>query len=209
MTKIELIKKLYNFEPSIETISKLEKWKDFFIEYNSHTNLMSKNDISDIFEKHVLDSLSIVLLNEFKNISSVLDVGTGGGFPSVIISIFYPDKKVYGIDSRNKKINFLNILKNELNLNNFEPICSRIEDIAPLNVDIITNRAVGKIDEVWNLSKKHLQRGGFFISYKSKTAEDEANCAIKKFRELKNPEFISYNLPNFENIVRKLVVFKV
>ena len=62
MTKIELIKKLYNFEPSIETISKLEKWKDFFIEYNSHTNLMSKNDISDIFEKHVLDSLSIVLL---------------------------------------------------------------------------------------------------------------------------------------------------
>lgn len=209
MTKIELIKKLYNFEPSIEVIDRLKKWEELFIEYNSHTNLISKNDISVIFEKHVLDSLSITLFDEFKNASSILDVGVGGGFPSAIISIFYPNKKVYGVDSRIKKINFLNILKQELNLDNFEPIYKRVEDINPLNVDIITNRAVGKIDEVWNLSKKHLKSGGYFISYKSKTAEEEANFAIKKFRELKNPEFISYNLPTFENSVRKLVIFKI
>ena len=204
----EIIQKLYGFKPSKKMIEDLKIWHEMFLKYNSHTNLMSKNDAEIVMEKHVLDSLSIVLFEGFKNTKLILDVGCGGGFPSLILAIFFPDKKIIGADSTLKKINFLNMVKDKLELENLMTYSERIENLKPLNVDMITNRAVGKIDDVWQLSKKHLIKGGYFVSYKAKTAEDEANCAIKKFKELKNPEFISYRLPIDETMVRKLAILQ-
>ena len=127
---------------------------------------------------------------------------------SIILSIFFTDNKFIAIDSVRKKTDFLNLAKEKLELNNLDVINERIENIAPINADILVNRAVGKIEDVWNFSKKHLKIGGVFISYKAKTAENEAEIALKKYRELKLLNIISYNLPLDENYIRKLVILK-
>ena len=72
--RINLIKKLYNIETDNETISKTERFIKLFVEYNSHTNLMSKNDIEFLFEKHIIDSLSVVLFDKFLASATILDV---------------------------------------------------------------------------------------------------------------------------------------
>ena len=206
--RINLIKKIYGIDVDIDVLKKTDKFIELFIEYNSHTNLMSKNDIDVIFEKHILDSISVVLFDKFKDASVIVDVGCGGGFPSVVLSVFFPDKKIYAIDSVSKKINFINLIKSELELYNLFPLLTRVEDYPPLGADIITNRAVGKIKDIWKYSKKHLNSGGYFISYKAKTADDEALDAMKSCIELKDKKIIDYELPLKENHTRKLVIFK-
>lgn len=200
--------RMYNFTPRQDALLKLEKWHELFIEYNSHTNLMSKNDVSVLYEKHALDSLSIVLYEGFKDNITLLDVGCGGGFPSVILSIFFPNIRVFAMDSISKKINFIFLVKEKLQLDNLFPVLSRAENYPPVNADIIVSRAVGKIDEIWSFSKRHLKQGGSFVSYKALSARDEAQAAEKRFKELKNPLFLSYKLPTAENYTRELVVFK-
>ncbi len=204
----DLISKSFGFEISSEAREKLEIWHKIFLEYNSHTNLMSKNDTKVVFEKHVTDSLAIKLFEGFKPDISLLDVGCGGGFPSLILSICFPEITFFAVDSTLKKINFLNLAKHELELHNLNPISDRIENIKPLGVDIITNRAVGKISDIWSLSCAHLKSGGYFVSYKAKTAKEEAYAAEEKFAKLKNPLFIPYRLPLDENFTRELVIFK-
>lgn len=204
----EIIEKLYGFSPNENVLEKLKEWEQIFIEYNSHTNLMSKNDVNLLFEKHVLDSLAIKLYEGFYDGLKILDIGAGGGFPSLILSMFFPDNKIIAVDSVRKKTDFLNLAKEKLQLSNLDVINERSENIAPINADILVNRAVGKIEDVWNFSKKHLKIGGAFISYKAKTAEDEAEIALKKYRELKLLNMISYNLPLDENYTRKLVILK-
>ena len=206
--RINLIKKLYGIDVDIDVLKKTDKFIELFIEYNSHTNLMSKNDIDVIFEKHILDSISVVLFDKFKDASVIVDVGCGGGFPSVVLSVFFPDKKIYAVDSVSKKINFINLIKSELELYNLFPLLTRVEDYPPLGADIITNRAVGKIKDIWKYSKKHLNSGGYFISYKAKTADDEALDAMKCCIELRDKKIIDYELPLKENHTRKLVIFK-
>lgn len=208
LNKKEIIEKLYGFSPNENVFEKLKEWEKIFIEYNSHTNLMSKNDVKFLFEKHVLDSLAIKLYEGFYDGLKILDIGAGGGFPSLILSIFFTDNKFIAVDSVRKKTDFLNLAKEKLELNNLDVINERIENIAPINADILVNRAVGKIEDVWNFSKKHLKIGGVFISYKAKTAENEAEIALKKYRELKLLNIISYNLPLDENYIRKLVILK-
>ena len=206
--KKEIIKKLYGFEPKDNEMVSLENFEKLFLEYNSRINLMSKNDTSVLFEKHIIDSLAIKLFDGFKNGLQILDVGSGGGFPSLIISIFFPEVKVYAMDSIKKKTDFLNSVKKELGLNNFEVINSRAENHTPLNVDILTNRAVGKINDVWAFSKQHLKKDGYFISYKAITAKQETEDVLKNRKELKFINYIQYELPLIQNYTRKLVILK-
>ncbi len=205
--KIKILNEKLNFFPSDEIIEKLILWEKIFIEYNSHTNLMSKNDVEVLFEKHVFDSLAILNWDEFLNHKKVLDVGCGGGFPSVILAICFPEIKVIANDSRIKKINFIKEIKEKLSLDNLEICYSRIEDVAPLEVDLIVSRAVGKMIDVYELSKKHLNKNGDFLIYKSKLSNKE----IKEFKKkYKKAEFniIPYKLPLAENFNRNLLVLK-
>ncbi len=204
INKLELLNNL-NLKPDSKTAEKLAIWQKAFTDYNSHTNLMSKGDIEVLFEKHVFDSLAINLWAEFKKYGNILDVGTGGGFPSVILAIFFPDKKIIANDSRIKKINFIKEIKNALSLDNLEIIYSRIEEADIQNADLIVSRAVGKMLDIYELSKKHLKKDGKFLIYKSKTAELEIKDFQKKY---KNAQFkvIQYELPLKENFERSLVV---
>ena len=165
--KIEILKNYLNLTLDNKTIKKLNLWEESFLSYNSHTNLMSKKDSDFLFEKHVFDCLSIYLWKDFKKIKTMLDVGTGGGFPSLILAIVNPELKVIANDSRIKKINFIKEIKEKLNLKNLEISYSRIEEEKNLNVDLITSRAVGKMKDIWNLSKKHLKKDNHTVMWLS------------------------------------------
>jgi len=188
-----------------ENKQKLNNWKKLFLEYNSHTNLMSKNDTEVLIEKHVYDSLAINLWDEFKNYNKILDVGCGGGFPSVILAICHKDKRIIANDSRIKKINFIKLVKEELNLDNLEILYSRIEDAPNQNVDLITSRAVGKTLDIFELSKKHLKKEGKFLIYKAKLINEEIEDFKKKYKKAEF-KIIPYSLPLKQNYERNLVI---
>ena len=206
-TKIKILNEKLNFFPNDEIIEKLALWEKYFTEYNSHTNLMSKGDVEVLFEKHVYDSLSILNWNEFSNHKKVLDVGCGGGFPSVILAICFPEIKIIANDSRIKKINFIKEIKEKLSLSNLEACYARIEDVEPLNVDLIVSRAVGKMIDVYELSKKHLSENGNFLIYKAKLLDEEIQDFKKKYKKA-DFEIIPYELPLKENFSRSLLILK-
>ncbi len=203
---LELIKKEFNIEIDKNTTEKLNLWHKLFVEYNSHTNLMSTGDIKVLFEKHIFDSLAILKWNEFNpnKKQKILDVGTGGGFPSVILALFFPNLEIVANDSKIKKINFIIDIKDALDIDNLKISYARVEDLEPLNCDIVVSRAVGKIKNVLRLSKKHIKEDGYFVIYKSKTLEEELS-EIKDIRA----EIVTYNLPLKENFERHLAIIKL
>ena len=205
--ELKILNKELNFEPSKEIVEKLNSWKNIFVEYNSHTNLMSKKDVEVLFEKHVFDSLAILKWEKFKHHKKILDVGTGGGFPSVILAICFPEIIVIANDSRIKKIGFIKEIKEKLNLENLEISYSRIEEEENLEVDLIVSRAVGKMLDVFELSKKHLNKNGNFLIYKAKLLEEEIENFKKKYKKA-DFQIIPYNLPLEENFDRNLIILK-
>ncbi len=207
MIKTEIIQQQLNLNLDSTVVKKLENFEKFFLEYNSHTNLMSRNDCSVLFEKHIIDSLSIVKWSDF-NPETILDVGAGGGFPSVILAICFPCIKIFAADSRIKKINFLNYIKDKLELNNLSVVYSRVEELNPLGVDLIVSRAVGKTLDVFELSKKHLNKKGRFLIYKAKNYSIELEDFKKKYKNA-NFEIIPYKLPLKENYERNLIILNL
>lgn len=200
---LALLKENFNLTPDTCLIEKFEKWHRLFLEYNSHTNLMSRGDVDKLFEKHIFDSLAILKWDKFNPYKKqkILDVGTGGGFPSVILALFFPDLEIVANDSRIKKINFIIEVKDKLDIENLKISYARAEDLEPLNCDIVISRAVGTIKNVYGISKKHLKENGHFVIYKSKTLNDE-------LAELKDitVEIFPYTLPLKETYERYIAV---
>lgn len=203
LEKLEKLKKNNN----------LKKFSEVFLEKNKVINLISKNDAKVLFEKHIFDSLSIEKFFEKYNVKyagmSMLDIGTGGGFPSVPIAICYPEINVVGLDSIAKKIRAIEDFKNDLKLDNLILINDRAENLKT-KYDIVVSRAVSRLDKVVEYAMPLLKDGGYFVCYKSKQVFDEIREAkeaiFKKKAELL--EVIEYKLPLEENFERFLVVIK-
>ena len=196
------------------------KSKEFFKEYievflkqNSVLNLISKNDEKFLWEKHVYDSLSIEKFFEKYSLSgeiSLLDIGTGGGFPAVPIAITYPDIKVTAVDSIGKKIRAIDSIKQKLNLENLTAINARIESLDG-KFDIVTSRAVSSLKNICNYALPKLKKGGYFVAYKSRKTPDEiqeAEVVLKKYKA-KIIEIVEYDLPLDEKLTRNLIVIKL
>lgn len=207
-SKKKILNDELNFNLDNETTEKLNIWQKTFTDYNSHTNLMSRGDIEVLFEKHVFDSLAILKWDKFKNHKKILDVGTGGGFPGVILAICFPDKTIVANDSRIKKINFIKEIKEKLHLDNLEILYSRIEEAPLQNADLIVSRAVGKMLDIYELSKSHLKKDGNFLIYKSKLTDEEIENFRHKYKNSKF-EIIPYSLPLKENFERNLIIKQV
>ncbi len=195
----------------IEIKNDFTKYKEIFLEQNSILNLISKNEEKFLFEKHIFDSLAIQLFFNKYNIKSgdLLDIGTGGGFPSIPIAIEYPLIHVTAIDSIKKKINAICNIKKELNITNLDPICDRVENLKDKSFDIITSRAVAPISTLLKYASPLLSENGYFVAYKSKKAEEELNNAkteLKKFN-IKLIDKINYTLPLSEIYERTLLIF--
>lgn len=194
----------------IEITADFEKYKEIFFEKNSKLNLISKNEEKFLFEKHIYDSLGIKLFFEKYNIkrADILDIGCGGGFPCVPIAIEYPEFKVTGIDSIRKKINAVKDIGNDLNLQNLEVICDRVENLKGRKFDIITSRAVAELGKICEYALPLLKKGGYFIAYKSRKTQEELGNAqkiLKKYNA-KVLDIITYTLPLEEVYERNLVV---
>lgn len=196
----------------IEIKKDFTDYKKYFLEENSKLNLISKKEEQYLFEKHIYDSLGIKLFFEKYNFvpNTLLDIGTGGGFPSVPIAIEYPEISVTGIDSIQKKINAVQSIKNSLNIQNLNLIRGRVEELKNSSFDVITSRAVAKIETLIKYAYPLLKKDGYIILYKSKTAEDEITEAINLIRKLhlKIKPIIEYTLPLEETYNRCLVILQ-
>ena len=170
MNKEEFIKEIkklgiiYNDE----MLRKLEIYKEFLKEYNSHTNLTAIKNDEDIYLKHFYDSLTIIKGIDLTLVNNLLDVGTGAGFPGMVIKIFYPHIDVYLLDSNNKKIKFLNELQEKIDVK-VHIINDRIENYAKENLnkfDIVTSRAVANMRVLGELAMPLVKKNGFFVALK-------------------------------------------
>ena len=193
-------------------MNKFQKYIEIFLEENNKVNLISKNDITVLEEKHINDSLSFELFYD-KFLSdeahySLLDIGTGGGFPAIPIAIKYSNINVVALDSIRKKINAVENIKKSLKLNNLTPICERVENIDK-NFDIITTRAVSKLTNILKYALPHLKKSGYFVAYKSIKKDDEINEArpiLKKYNA-KIEDILNYELNvNDEIFNRSLII---
>lgn len=188
------------------------EYKKVFLEENAKLNLVSKNDEKVLFEKHIYDSLAIKLFFEKYKINNVklLDIGCGGGFPSVPIAIEFPNINVVGIDSIRKKINSINNMKEALTLKNLSTICGRVESLSGEKFDIITSRAVADLAKITAYALPLLKKNGYFVAYKSKKALEELEGAkdiLKKYKA-EVVDIINYTLPLEEVYERNLIVIR-
>lgn len=209
--EFELSLKELNIILKDEEKEKFKIYKNLIQEYNKKFNLTSILDDENIYLKHFFDSLYLMSLEEIKKDTSLLDIGTGAGFPGIPLAIINSQLKVTLLESNNKKCNFLNIVKDKLNLNNIEIINMRAEDYAKNNrekFDIATSRAVANLSILAELEIPTVKINGFFIPLKS-SYEEELIESKKKIETLGGTikKVITYNLP-IENSKRSIIIIE-
>ena len=190
-----------------DILEKLEIYKDFLIEYNTHTNLTAIKEEKDIYLKHFYDSLTITKVIDLNKVNNLIDIGTGAGFPGMVIKIFYPNVKVTLLDSNNKKTKFLELLKDKLNLD-VEIVNDRVENYSKNNLnkfDIVTSRAVANLRVLSELCLPLVKENGYFIPLKG-NIEEELNdsldtISIMKSKIMNRVEFNLYNNNGIRNIL--------
>lgn len=191
-----------------------KSYMEIFLSENSKVNLISKNDEKYLWEKHIYDSLSIEKFFDkyIKSLQgkSLLDIGTGGGFPSIPTALAYPELQVYALDSIRKKINAIENIKSELQIKNLHTIYDRAENINQ-KFDIITSRAVASLKIVTEYALPLLKTDGFFVAYKSIKIDEEIKDAQNIIKKLNAQiiDIIDYKLPLADNFTRKLIVIKL
>lgn len=196
---------------SNEQLDKLKCFYNLMIEKNKVMNLTRITEENDVYLKHFYDSLTLVKVKsiDFTKELTLCDVGTGAGFPGMVLKIIFPNLKITLIDSLQKRINYLNEVIDKLNLKDIEAIHARSEDYIKNNnqkFDIVTSRAVANLTKLSEITLPLLNENGTFIAMKanltteiedSKKIINKLNCQIK--------DIISFNLIKEES-VRNLVV---
>jgi len=186
MNKDRFIEEVENLgiEITDKKLNQLEKYYELLIEYNKVMNLTGITEKDEVFLKHFYDSLTISKIIDLNNENSLCDLGSGAGFPGIVIKIFYPNLNIVLVDSLNKRINFLNIVIKELGLENITAIHSRIEEYAVNNkekFDVVTARAVAPLNILLELGINLVKVGKYFIAMKGNIEnEPDYSNAIKK-----------------------------
>ncbi len=173
------------------TDTQLQKFLNFYellVETNKVMNLTAITEFHEVVEKHFLDSLSLHRVYDLDNAAkehrTLLDLGTGAGFPGIPIKIAFPDLQVTLVDSLNKRVQFLSRVIETLSLGGVEALHARAEELARNkiyreNFDIVVSRAVANLSTLSEYCMPFVKEGGFFISYKSAAVEDEVKQAKK------------------------------
>lgn len=210
--RIELVEKFqkYGLILNNRQIEQFELYYKLLLEWNEKINLTAITEQSEVIEKHFIDS--ILPHKEFEINCSIIDIGSGAGFPGIPLKIYRPDLDITLLDSLNKRVNFLNIVINKLQLDNIVAIHGRCEDIAKMpkyreQFDYGTARAVAKLNILAEYTVPFIKIGGTFVAYKGSDAENELNeakSAISKLY-LSTKDTISFELG--ENS-RTIILFK-
>ena len=186
MTKDEFIievKKL-GLDVNDNILNKLDIYCKFLMEYNSHTNLTAIKEESEIYLKHFYDSLTICRVVDLNEESSLMDIGTGAGFPGMVLKIFFPNLNVILVDSNNKKIKFLKELSQKIDVKKIVIINDRVENLLSNyinSIDIVTARAVTNLPVLTELAIPFVKKNKYFIAMKGNSTEElnDSMYAIK------------------------------
>ena len=199
-----------------EHVRQFLNYYDLLKEWNSFMNLTAITEFHEVLKKHFVDSLSLVkaIPDLVEKSYSVIDVGTGAGFPGIPLMIVFPNLKVTLLDSLNKRIKFLNEAVRELKLEDVVLIHGRAEDFSKPekkreSFDLCVSRAVANLSTLSEYCIPFVKKGGYFISYKSERLSEEFDSAKKAIQVLggKYERQVEFNLPN-SDIYRNLVVIK-
>lgn len=188
-SKLKEFLKSIDYDITTEQIEMFDKYYEMLVEKNKVMNLTAITEFDDVVEKHFIDSLAILAFIDFKKIKNFIDVGTGAGFPGIPLKIMFPEIKAVLIDSLGKRINFLNEVKETLELNDIELIHTRSEDIAHNenyreNFDLCVSRAVAGINVLSEYCLPFVRVGGIFVPYKSENYSEEIKAAEKALKIL-------------------------
>ncbi len=190
---------------------------EMLTEWNTMINLTAITEYDDVMKKHFADSLSLTKAFDETYLTkplSVIDVGTGAGFPGLALKIAFPNLKVTLLDSLNKRIHFLDALIEKLGLTGVETVHGRAEDFAKPgklreSFDLCVSRAVANLSVLSEYCLPYVKQGGFFISYKSEKISEEIGTAGNAISILggKLERQIEFTLPD-SDIYRNLVIIK-
>lgn len=133
--------------------------KELYTEWNEKINVISRKDMDNFYEHHVLHSLAIATQFEFLPAMEVMDLGSGGGFPGIPLAIFFPGTQFHLVDSINKKLKVVNEVCTALQLSNVTTQHTRAEDIRNRKFDAVVSRAVAPLKDLWRWSKPLMKKG--------------------------------------------------
>ena len=215
--------KAFGLDISDRQTMQFEKYYEMLVEKNKVMNLTAITDYDEVMLKHFVDSLSIAkVIMEDNNVAelfnnencSLLDLGTGAGFPGIPIKIMFPKLKVTLMDSLNKRINFLNEVIAELELDNVETVHARAEEFARKpeyreKFDFVVSRAVARMSTLTEFCFAYVKKGGYFLPYKAGGASEEIQEGITAISILggKLDKILEFELPG-SDISRCIPVVK-
>ena len=208
---IELSKKI-NVQLNDEQIKKYFEYMTLLLDWNEKINLTAITEMDDVILKHFIDSMTI--FKYIENVESIIDVGTGAGFPGIPIAIMKKDVKITLLDSLNKRINFLNEVCSELKINNVETIHGRVEEIGKNKehrekYDIAVSRAVANMSTLSEYLIPLVKIGGKCICMKGSEIEQELEQAKFAIKELggKIEKVEKFTLPD-SDMERNIIIIK-
>ena len=197
-----------DFKPTKHQKEQLDEYAYLLNEYNKVMNLTGIDEYGAVYEKHFYDSLTIQkFINKIEG-KKIADLGTGAGFPGIVLAIFNPEKEIYLIEPLKKRCNFLEIVINKLHLNNVVILNKRIEEVNE-KFDVIVSRAVAKLNILLELAIPFIKKNGFFIALKGSNGYEEIKLSQNAIKELfvKILEIDEVELP-FEKSKRINILFK-
>ncbi len=201
----------FNISYTNRMLEQFDLYYDVLIKWNKFMNLTGITEYHDVIVKHFIDSLSIVKIIDMTKVYSLIDVGTGAGFPGIPIKIVFPHIRVCLLDSLNKRINFLNEVIGNLELDHISALHGRAEEIARKEeyrekYDLCVSRAVANLSSLSEYCLPFVKKGGWFISYKSSDIDKELLSSKHAINVLggKIENIIKFKLPNTD-IDRSLI----
>ena len=190
--------------------NQLEMYYNLLIEWNNKMNLTGITDRNSVYLKHFYDCITLIKAIDLTKNLKIVDVGSGAGFPGLVLKIVFPNLNVVLVDALNKRINFLNHVIESLKLENIVAIHDRIENYAKNNFevfDLVTCRAVAKLNIISELCLPLAKVNGYFIPMKATIEDEISDTKYLEVLKSKVESVITFNLP-IENSVRNLIVIK-
>jgi len=154
---VEIITKYFaDFTPT--QLDQFAALKELYAEWNEKINVISRKDMENFYEHHVLHSLAIATQFDLPDGYEIIDIGTGGGFPGIPLAIFFPGARFHLVDSINKKLKVVNEVATAIGLSNVTTQHTRAEDIKDKKFDLVVSRAVAPLKDLWYWSNPLLKK---------------------------------------------------